>query len=174
MNLFVSNIDYTITEDDLMNLFSQYGTVESVKILIDLETKKSKGYGFVLMADTDSGITAIQNLDKMKLNGRPMSVQVARPKPEPGSDKPRQKEFNTKPRQQGYGNKPRYQSNDRDGGYKPRYQSNDRDGGYKPRYQSNDRDGGYKPRYDKEDDSQKFSKSGRKLRPRKPRDEGED
>lgn len=82
MNLFVSNIDYTIGEDELMNMFSQYGEVKSVKILIDLETKKSKGYGFVLMADQNGAIEAIQNLNTFKVNGRPLSVQIARPKPD--------------------------------------------------------------------------------------------
>lgn len=82
MNLFVSNIDYTVSEDDLMKMFSQYGEVKSVKILIDLETKKSKGYGFVLMADQNGAIEAIQNLNTYEINGRALSVQIARPKPE--------------------------------------------------------------------------------------------
>jgi RNA recognition motif-containing protein len=139
MNLFVSNIDYSVTEEDLQELFSKYGQVESVKILIDLESKKSKGYGFVLMADTDSGIVAIQNLDKMKLNGRPMSVQVARPRPEGGQQKPKPKEFKTKE-----GGRP---------------------------YSGNDGGG---PREVRSDDGQKFSKTGRKLRPRKPRQDFEE
>lgn len=82
MNLFVSNIDYSVTEDDLKQLFGQYGAVKSVKILIDLETKKSKGYGFVMMADTEGGIAAVQNINTMKINGRAISVQIARPRPE--------------------------------------------------------------------------------------------
>lgn len=87
MNLFVSNIDYTLSEDDLMRMFSQFGEVKSVKILIDLETKKSKGFGFVLMGDTNSAIAAIQSLNTRKFNGRPLSVQIARPKPD-AQDKP--------------------------------------------------------------------------------------
>lgn len=87
MNLFVSNIDYAITEDELMDMFSQYGEVKSVKILIDLETKKPKGFGFVLMADTDGAVTAIQNINTRKINGRPISVQIARPKPEGGGSR---------------------------------------------------------------------------------------
>ncbi|MFY0644786.1 MAG: RNA-binding protein [Bacteroidia bacterium] len=86
MNLFVSNIDYTITEDDLNQMFSEYGEVKSVKILIDLESRKSKGYGFVLMADQDGAIAAIQNINTRKINGRPISVQIARPRPEKSDD----------------------------------------------------------------------------------------
>ncbi len=85
MNLFVSNIDYTITEDELNEMFSEYGEVKSVKILIDLQTRKSKGYGFVLMADQDGAIAAIQNINTRQINGRAISVQIARPKPE-GND----------------------------------------------------------------------------------------
>ena len=84
MNLFVSNIDYAITEDELNEMFSEYGEVKSVKILIDLQTRKSKGYGFVLMADQDGAIAAIQNINTRQINGRPISVQIARPKPEGG------------------------------------------------------------------------------------------
>jgi RNA recognition motif-containing protein len=82
MNLFVSNIDYSLSEDDLMDLFSEHGEVKSVKILIDLESKKSKGFGFVLMADQNGAIAAIQSLNTRKFNGRPLSVQIARPRPE--------------------------------------------------------------------------------------------
>lgn len=88
MNLFVSNIDYSISEDDLMQLFSKYGEVKSVKILIDLETKKSKGYGFVMMADQNGGIMAVQYLNTTKVNGRPLSVQIARPRPEDRKGQP--------------------------------------------------------------------------------------
>lgn len=81
MNLFVSNIDYKVSEDELRSIFEQYGEVKSVKILMDLETKKSKGYGFVLMADSYGGQKAIIRLNRRKFNGRPLSVVEARPKP---------------------------------------------------------------------------------------------
>ncbi|MBR9859200.1 RNA-binding protein [bacterium] len=153
MNLFVSNIDYTITEDDLTELFSKYGQVESVKILIDLESKKSKGYGFVLMADTDSGILAIQNIDKMKINGRPISVQVARPRPEAGAQKKQPREFNT--RQNNYQDRPQRREYGGDRGNSGGYDNN-RGGNY-------DNGGG-----------DRFTKSGRKLRPRKPRSDSDE
>ncbi|NNJ55343.1 MAG: RNA-binding protein [Bacteroidia bacterium] len=81
MNLFVSNIDYKITEDELKAMFEEYGEVKSVKILIDLETKRPKGYGFVLMGSSYEGQKAIIRLNRRKINGRPLSVQEARPRP---------------------------------------------------------------------------------------------
>ena len=81
MNLFVSNIDYKITEDELRAIFEEYGEVKSVKILIDLETKRPKGYGFVLMGSSYEGQKAIIRLNRRKFNGRPLSVQEARPRP---------------------------------------------------------------------------------------------
>ncbi len=81
MNLFVSNIDYKISEDELRKLFEEYGEVKSVKILIDLETKKPKGYGFVLMGSSYDGQKAIMRLNRRKINNRPLSVQEARPRP---------------------------------------------------------------------------------------------
>ena len=81
MNLFVSNIDYKTTEEELRAMFAEYGDVKSVKILIDLETKRPKGYGFVLMGGSYEGQKAILRLNRRKINGRPLSVQEARPKP---------------------------------------------------------------------------------------------
>jgi RNA recognition motif-containing protein len=81
MNLFVSNIDYKITEDQLKSLFEEYGTVLKCKILIDLETKRPKGYGFVLMSSSYEGQKCILRLNKKEINERPLSVQEARPKP---------------------------------------------------------------------------------------------
>ena len=81
MNLFVSNIDYKITEDELKAIFAEYGEVKSVKILIDLETKRPKGYGFVLMSSSYEGQKCILRLNRRKINDRPLSVQEARPMP---------------------------------------------------------------------------------------------
>lgn len=94
MNLFVSNIDYKTTEEELRAMFAEYGDVKSVKILIDLETKRLKGYGFVLMGSSYEGQKAILRLNRRKINGRPLSVQEARPKP---GEEP-QKERKLRPR----------------------------------------------------------------------------
>lgn len=91
MNLFVSNIDYKITEDELRQMFEQYGEVKSVKILIDLETKKPKGYGFVLMGSSYDGQKAIMRLNRRKVNNRPLSVQEARPRP--GQEEPKKRKL---------------------------------------------------------------------------------
>ena len=81
MNLFVSNIDYKITEDELRALFEEYGEVKSLCILKDMDTQKAKGYGFVLMSSSYEGQKAIMRLNKRKINSRMLSVQEARPKP---------------------------------------------------------------------------------------------
>lgn len=81
MNLFVSNIDYRITEEELNEIFSEYGTVESLIILKDLKTQKSKGYGYVLMSSSYEGQKAIIRLHRRKINDRPISVVEARPRP---------------------------------------------------------------------------------------------
>jgi len=81
MNLFVSNIDYRFSEDELRALFEKYGEVKSLIILKDMKTQKPKGYGFVLMSSDYEGQKCILRLNRRKLNERPLSVQEARPKP---------------------------------------------------------------------------------------------
>ena len=81
MNLFVSNIDYKITDDELYTIFEKFGKVKSVKILRDTETEKSLGYGFVKMGSEYEGQKAIIRLNNKLFYKRHMSVQEARPKP---------------------------------------------------------------------------------------------
>ena len=95
MNLFVSNIDYKITEEELRALFEEYGEVKSVKILKDMEDQRPKGYGFVLMGSSYEGQKAVMRLNKRKINDRPLSVQEARPKP---GEEPEKKERKLRPR----------------------------------------------------------------------------
>ena len=95
MNLFVSNIDYKITEEELQALFEQYGEVKSVKILNDMDDQKPKGYGFVLMSSNYEGQKAILRLNNKKINDRSLSVQEARPKP---GEEPEKKERTLRPR----------------------------------------------------------------------------
>jgi len=95
MNLFVSNIDYKITEEELSALFEQYGEVKSVKILKDMDDQKPKGFGFVLMSSSYEGQKAILRLNKRKINDRSLSVQEARPKP---GEEPEKKERVLRPR----------------------------------------------------------------------------
>ncbi len=75
--IYVGNINYQATEEDLNNLFSQYGEVNSVKIIKDRETGRSKGFGFVEMENAD---TAIENLNNQEFQGRNLRVNEARPR----------------------------------------------------------------------------------------------
>lgn len=77
--LYVGNIPYNITESDLANRFGQFGQVESVRIIVDRETGRSKGFCFVEMANDDEALNAISQLNGSELNGRPMTVNEARP-----------------------------------------------------------------------------------------------
>jgi len=77
MNIYVSNLDFTIDEEELKQAFSQYGTVSSVKIIIDKKTKKSKGYAFVEMLALDEAQKAIDSLDNYWARGRKIHVKRA-------------------------------------------------------------------------------------------------
>lgn len=79
-NLFVRNISYNATNQDLLELFEQIGAVESAKIILDRETQKSRGFGFVNMESADDAERAIAELDGVELSGRPIYVQEARPR----------------------------------------------------------------------------------------------
>ncbi|GAB4450899.1 MAG: RNA-binding protein [Bacteroidia bacterium] len=78
MNIFVSNISFKVRENALRDLFSQYGTVERVKIVKDRETQRSKGYGFVEMPNDDEALKAIEALNGYIHFERPLIVSQAR------------------------------------------------------------------------------------------------
>lgn len=80
MNLYVSNLSFGTADEDLKTLFSQYGAVSSAKVITDRETGRSRGFGFVEMPSDDEAREAIRGLNDKELEGRPMSVSVARPK----------------------------------------------------------------------------------------------
>ena len=80
MNLYVGNLSYQMTENDLQSLFAQFGDVSNVNIIKDRETGNSKGFGFVEMASQDSGEKAITDLDGTPVEGRNIKVNAARPK----------------------------------------------------------------------------------------------
>jgi RNA recognition motif-containing protein len=80
MNIYVGNLSYDVTEDGLQNLFAEYGQVTSVKIITDRDTGRSKGFGFVEMADDGEGQTAIEKLNEVDFGGRALTVNQARPK----------------------------------------------------------------------------------------------
>jgi len=83
-NLFVGNLSFQTTQDDLIAAFSQYGAVERVNIVTDRETGQARGFAFVEMTDRREAETAIARLNGTELNGRAMNVNEARPKPQGG------------------------------------------------------------------------------------------
>ncbi|HKJ43290.1 MAG TPA: RNA-binding protein [Sunxiuqinia sp.] len=82
MNIYVGNLDYNLTEDELGGIFAEYGEIVSVKIVKDRETGRAKGFGFVEMAVESEGDKAVEELDGAEVNGRNMKVNKARPRPE--------------------------------------------------------------------------------------------
>ena len=76
--IFVGNLSFQTSENDLNNLFAQFGEVESVSIITDRDTGRSKGFGFVAMND-ESAEKAISQLNGTELNGRALTVNEARP-----------------------------------------------------------------------------------------------
>lgn len=79
MNIYIGNLDYSLQEDDLKQIFGKYGEVTSVKIITDKFTGKGKGFGFVEMAEEKEATAAINELDGTEINGRNIKVNKARP-----------------------------------------------------------------------------------------------
>jgi cold-inducible RNA-binding protein len=82
MNIYVTNLAYTTTEEELSQLFEPYGSVESVRIITDRETGRSRGFGFVEMPDATEARAAIAGLNGTALGGRALTVDEARPREE--------------------------------------------------------------------------------------------
>ena len=82
MNIYVGNLSWQMTDDDLSNLFTQYGTVTSAKILKEKNTGRSKGFGFVEMEDEEAAKTAIATLNESEVQGRKLIVNESQPRPE--------------------------------------------------------------------------------------------
>jgi RNA recognition motif-containing protein len=82
MNIYVGNLSWSMTDDDLMNLFTQYGAVKSAKILKDKMSGRSKGFGFVEMEEDEAAKTAIANLHETEIQGRKLIVNESQPRPE--------------------------------------------------------------------------------------------
>lgn len=90
-NIFIANLDWEITSEDLMTTFSSFGKVTYAHVVFDNKTKKSKGFGYVEMESADGAIAAIQALNGMEINGRKLDVKIASPKsnrPKPMEKKP--------------------------------------------------------------------------------------
>ena len=81
-NIFVGNLNFNTSEDELRQLFEAYGQVDRVSIMTDRETGRSRGFGFVEMSSSEDGEKAITSLNGSQVGGRTLNVNEARPKPE--------------------------------------------------------------------------------------------
>jgi RNA recognition motif-containing protein len=82
MNIYVSNLDYLVEDDDLRGFFEEYGEVESARVITDRETRRSRGFGFVEMPDAEAAEKAIKELNGSHVKGRAINVTEAKPREE--------------------------------------------------------------------------------------------
>ncbi|HEY8972337.1 MAG TPA: RNA-binding protein [Puia sp.] len=84
MNMYVSNLGFQVTDEELKSMFSKYGEVTSAKVIADRETGRSRGFAFVEMADKEAE-SAMKELDGTHVDGRTISVSKAKPRSDSGS-----------------------------------------------------------------------------------------
>lgn len=82
MNIYIGNLSYEVTDSDLQSAFSAFGSVTSAKVVMDMDSGRSKGFGFVEMAAQDEAQNAIAKLNGSEIRGRAVSVNEARPRTE--------------------------------------------------------------------------------------------
>ena len=82
MNIFVSNLNYRVRKEDLTSLFAPFGEVSSARIIVNKETRRSRGYGFVEMSEED-GMKAIEALNGTEYMGRTINVAAGNERPQP-------------------------------------------------------------------------------------------
>ena len=121
MNVYISNLSYNISDEDLRLLFADYGEITSAKVIMDRETGRSRGFGFVELSDDELAKKAIEELNQASYDGKVINITEARPREDRGD---RGGRFNNN-RGGGYGS-------NRGGGY-----GSNRGGGY-----GSNRDGG--------------------------------
>ena len=121
MNLYILNLSYNISDEDLRQLFADYGEITSAKVIMDRETGRSRGFGFVELSDDELAKKAIEELNQASYDGKVINITEARPREDRGD---RGGRFNNN-RGGGYGS-------NRGGGY-----GSNRGGGY-----GSNRDGG--------------------------------
>ncbi len=85
MNIYVGNLSYKVSDQDLLEVFEEFGTVTSAKVIKDRDTGRSKGFAFVEMENDDDAQTAIEELDGAEIDGRAVKVNKARPKEAAGN-----------------------------------------------------------------------------------------
>ena len=89
MNIYVGNLSFEVTEDDLRSAFGDFGSVDSVRLITDKYTGRSKGFAFVEMTDNDEAKTAMSELNDKEFMGRTIKVNEARPRTEGGRGRDR-------------------------------------------------------------------------------------
>ena len=94
INIFIANLDWEVTSEDLQQTFSTFGKVTYAHVVYDRKTKRSMGFGYVEMENSDEGINAIQALNGLEVNDRPIDVKVASPK----ANRPNRKVDESKPK----------------------------------------------------------------------------
>ncbi len=99
MNIYVSNLSFNVTDDDLEGFFTEYGEVSSARVITDKFTGKSRGFGFVEMPDDEAAKKAISELDGGIVEGRAIRITEARPREE------RTEKRSFTPRQNNYNNR---------------------------------------------------------------------
>ena len=87
-NIFIANLDWSITSDDLQATFSTFGEVSYAHVVYEKDTKRSKGFGYIEMTNTEDAINAIEALNGIEVNGRAIDVKIASPK----DSRPKKKE----------------------------------------------------------------------------------
>ncbi len=93
MNLYVSNLGFSVTDEGLTKLFAPYGAVSSAKVIKDKFTQQSRGFAFVEMKDDDAANNAMKELNGSMVDGRPIKVSEARPREDRGNDRPSSKRW---------------------------------------------------------------------------------
>jgi len=96
MNIFISNLSFRIENDDLKQLFAEFGEITSAKVITDRETGRSRGFGFVEMSNDDEAKKAIEELNQAEYDGKVINVSEARPredKPSFGGDRGGRRNF---------------------------------------------------------------------------------
>lgn len=140
MNLYVSNLAYTLTDEELQSEFAAYGTVAHARVVKDRETGRSRGFGFVDMPNDDEARAAMEGLNNAAVAGRPLKVVEARPKedrpPRPAGPPPPRRDFGGErrggpPPRRDYGDDGwRGRDDRRGGGGRGDYRDRDRDRGF--------------------------------------------
>jgi cold-inducible RNA-binding protein len=80
MNIYVGNLPFDAQDSDLRSLFAEYGTIDSASVITDRDTGRSRGFGFVELADAGEARRAIEDLDGHDMNGRQLTVNEAKPR----------------------------------------------------------------------------------------------